>query len=265
MDWSRAKTIFIITFLLLDIFLIQQLISQRNENTFDTIEETTIDERLEAQNIQVIDLPTEPTSAPYIEAEVKQISIDDVEMDNQKIVNFGSGIKVDFEIPIPLEEENWEVADIDEFVQSSVLEGEQYKYWNYDKETNQIIYYQTYNNQMLFNNESSQIVIQLNDNNEIISYTQNMLENMKEIQEQNIITAKQALSILLSKNLLQTESVVSNVELGYYSLVSGEPNQPQSQSQLLAPTWRITVNGDAEYFINAIEGHVFNEEREIVE
>ena len=58
MDWSRAKTIFIITFLLLDIFLIQQLISQRNENTFDTIEETTIDERLEAQNIQVIDLPT---------------------------------------------------------------------------------------------------------------------------------------------------------------------------------------------------------------
>ena len=75
MDWSRAKTIFIITFLLLDIFLIQQLISQRNENTFDTIEEITIDERLEAQNIQVNDLPTEPTSAPYLEAEVKQIGI----------------------------------------------------------------------------------------------------------------------------------------------------------------------------------------------
>ena len=97
----------------------------------------------------------------------------------------------------------------------------QYKYWDYNEEKNQIIYYQVFNGQMLFNNESSQIVIHLNKKNEIVSYTQNMLENIKEIQKQNIITAKQALSILLSKNLLQAESTVSNVELGYYSLVSG--------------------------------------------
>jgi regulatory protein YycI of two-component signal transduction system YycFG len=264
MDWSRAKTIFIITFLLLDIFLIQQLISQRNENTFDTIEEITIDERLEAQNIQVNDLPTEPTSAPYLEAEVKQIGINDLETDQQKIVNFGSGIKVEMDTPIPLKED-WEIEDVDEFIHSQALNGNQYKYWDYNEEKNEIIYYQVFNGQMLFNNESSQIVIQLNEKNEIESYTQNMLENIKEIQKQNIITAKQALSILLSKNLLQAESTVSNVELGYYSLVSSEPNQSQSQSQLLAPTWRITLNGEVEYFINAIEGHVFNEQRVIVE
>src|SRR5690606_24780823 len=154
--------------------------------------------------------------------------------------------------------------DVDEFIHSQVLNGNQYKYWDYNEEKNEIIYYQVFNGQMLFNNESSQIVIQLNEKNEIVSYTQNMLENIKEIQKQNIITAKQALSILLSKNLLQAESTVSNVELGYYSLVSSEPNQSQSQSQLLAPTWRITLNGEVEYFINAIEGHVFNEQRVIV-
>ena len=124
-----------------------------------------------------------------------------------------------------------------------------------------ITYYQLYNGRMLYNNSSAQLKITLNEDNEIIGYSQTILENIKDIKEQDIITAYEALSILYTKGLLQSDSTVSTVELGYYMLVPGQ----SSSAQLLAPTWCFMIDGKVEYFVNAIEGHVFNEEREILE
>ena len=46
MDWSRTKTIFIVTFLMLNIFLTWQLIETNNANKLTMIAEATTQETL---------------------------------------------------------------------------------------------------------------------------------------------------------------------------------------------------------------------------
>lgn len=259
MDWSRAKTIFIISFLILDIFLAYQLIYQKNENTFETLPEASFDQQLKAENITVTKLPTEPKKSNYVEARTKQFDFDDTLTTNQTISIASPGITSELLEPYTLKE-NWKVEDIDAFIKSYVYNGDQYQFWSFNSVLNEITYYQVFNGRMIYNNDNAKIKILLNGN-EIVGYNQTMLENIEEVLEQDIITALEALKILYSKGLIRSDSNVSKVEIGYNTLVSN----PTSSSQLLAPTWRFTINDEQEYFVNAIEGHVFNEASKILE
>ena len=259
MDWSKAKTIFIITFFVLDIFLVYHLINQRKENTFDLIQETSIEQQMEADGIKMPNLPTEPKKDFYVKAEAKKFKKDELsELPNQKVVYYNDGIFHSVLVePYPLKAD-WKVADINQFVNIYTYEGSQYRFWKYDKKNNTIIYYQLYKNKLFYNNSYAKIEIQLNEENEIISYKQAMMENMEEMKEQEIITAYDALLILYNKRLLKSDEHIE-VNLGYYNLI------PDQSTQLLAPTWHFTIGGDTDYFVNAIEGHVFTEEREVLE
>ncbi|MGQ0417826.1 two-component system regulatory protein YycI, partial [Bacillus sp. HC-TM] len=48
MDWDRIKTIFIVTFFVLDLFLIFQFIQKQDSNQLELIAETKIDQELKA-------------------------------------------------------------------------------------------------------------------------------------------------------------------------------------------------------------------------
>ena len=85
-----------------------------------------------------------------------------------------------------------------------------------------------------------------------------MLEDITEIKNQAILSALDAVLILYKNRLLERNDEVIDVELGYYTLV------PLKSSQILAPTWRISIAGKDDFFINAVEGHIINEETQIL-
>ena len=52
MDWSKTKTIFIVVFLILNVFLVSTFISKVSESNLDTLGQWTIDEQLKSENIK---------------------------------------------------------------------------------------------------------------------------------------------------------------------------------------------------------------------
>src|SRR6056297_2871852 len=52
LDWSKTKSIFIIVFLILDIFLLTLFINKYNESQYDFLGETKFEDRLQVDNIK---------------------------------------------------------------------------------------------------------------------------------------------------------------------------------------------------------------------
>ncbi|WAA12273.1 two-component system regulatory protein YycI [Fervidibacillus halotolerans] len=254
MDWSRAKTIFIFTFLILNVFLLFRLIQLETENKNAFIQETSMEERLLADDIEVPELPQEPKKEYYVEATAKTFHRNDMEdLSGQEITIVSENVlESNLSIPFQLNDD-WKQTDVDLFVFNHIYQGNQYTFWDYDPEKRQIIYYQNFKNKTFYKNKNAAIILQLDQNGNIDSYSQTMLDNIKEIKEQDIFSAKQALLILYNKQYIQSGSKITDVALGYYTLV------PAISSQLLVPTWRFEINGEKNLFVNAVEGSIFQE------
>lgn len=64
MEWNRTKTIFIIVFLILDIFLAFQYFDKRSNNQFPILEKSTLQEDMKADHISYGNLSKETSKAP---------------------------------------------------------------------------------------------------------------------------------------------------------------------------------------------------------
>ena len=49
MDWSKIKTIFILTFLILDVYLLFQFMKIRDANKYEVITEASIEDKAEGR------------------------------------------------------------------------------------------------------------------------------------------------------------------------------------------------------------------------
>lgn len=259
MDWSRAKTIFILSFLVLDIFLILQIIDQKSASTYDYLSDVPVEEQMAADQITLPELPQGPEEEFYIEANVRDFSMENLAnpAKNGQLSQESHELQITLDSPYELGE-NWHISDVDRFVKNFIDSGSEYRYWDYDKTKNTITYFQQYNGKLFYNNRDARIVLQLNEDQEIVSYSQTMLEDITEIKNQAILSALDTVLILYKNRLLERNDEVIDVELGYYTLV------PLKSSQILAPTWRISIAGKDDFFINAVEGHIINEETQIL-
>lgn len=263
MDWSKTKTIFIIMFLILDIFLIYELMNQRNESQVQYKKETSLEEKLEAENIKIPQIPKETKKEKFVEASLKQFNAKDLtSLNNQETsIIEGTSIHSIFPDPIPIGKD-WTKADMDEFVRKNILYGDKYKYWSYDEKSNTITYYQVFEDKLFFENSRAQIKIFLNEENEIESYEQTMLDQIQKLKDIEIMTALEAIEVLYHKGILEAGSEITDITLGYYSLI------PSTSTQLLAPTWNFVIDGEENVFVNALEGHVIqrtNNENKVLE
>src|SRR5213079_61969 len=78
MDWSKIKTIFILTFLILDVYLFYQFMKIRDANKFEFITEATFEDKLKADEIKYIELPKAPVKDQYISAKPKIFTKEDI-------------------------------------------------------------------------------------------------------------------------------------------------------------------------------------------
>lgn len=253
MDWSKTKTLFIITFLILNIFLGYQLIQKRDGSQLDILTELSIEERFAAEEITYHNLPREPKIGSYISGKIKIFTEEDIkDLKDQEVDISTKGIlRGVFSKPIklPLNDK----VQISQFVKENMISGDSYVVWKVDEDSKTIILFQQYKNQHIFNqstNISGFLLLNLNEDHEVISYQQTLIPEFEEHEPEELITPIQTLEMLFKNDHLKSGSDVTKVEIGYYPLV------PFSESQLLAPAWHIVIDEKTDVFVNAIEGQI---------
>ncbi len=258
MDWSKIKTIFIISFLVLNIFLFYEFFSKKNASQFDTLSGITIEQQLDASNIVFGTLPEDSGQIPLITGTSKTFVAADIqELENQNVQLLLDGTKIvsRFEEPVYIGGGTEEV-DYQSFL-SYVKFGDEYIFLGQNEEKQILYFVQHFNNRPLFNNEGAMIIAYYNDENEIVSYEQMYLESLSEMKSddepEEIITAIKALESLYARNIIRPNSEITSVQVGYYNLVT-----VPSGVGVLVPTWRFVVNEEDVYYVNSIEGQIIN-------
>jgi regulatory protein YycI of two-component signal transduction system YycFG len=267
MEWSKTKTIFILAFLILDIYLAYEYFQLRGESNYAVIQEATLEERLDAEGIEYKGkLPEDIGKGYYITAKSKDFSLEEIsKLKNQSMVVTNSSLpidsfrtlKMDLKEPFPLPEVNVK-SKINQFLRENIIGGELYHYWYTDEETNTIICIQQYKNQNIFQSKEDHIamvIFYLNEDREIFAYEQSMLEDIKEVEEkETAISPIKALEALYNKNYLPSNSKIEDIQYGFYTHI------PLTNQQILAPIWHITVENEQkkreDYYVNALEGDV---------
>ncbi|MBS4196466.1 two-component system regulatory protein YycI [Lederbergia citri] len=258
MDWNRIKSIFIIAFLILDIFLFSQLMTKTRQ--FEMKSDASVEENLKA-DIQYNNLPKDVVKDHYMSANTKVFTNEELAKieDKIEITEDGATIHVILNKPIVVNEKQ-DFIELNDFVYSHVLNGENYSFWKYDKEEKTVTYYQKIDGKVLFMNQSGHLVFEVNDAGEAISYDQTMLTSFDPISDnEEVYPALKALEALYSKGALKSGAKVE-AELGYHTLVNMEA------TQVLTPTWHFLVknkDGSVEnLLVNAFEGQIIQAQQQ---
>lgn len=268
MQWSKIKTLFILCFFLLNIYLLTQYITKQKETDVESLtnkQESTIQENLEADNIKIDeDLPDKDIRDSYISVKQQQFSEESIKSIKSLENHETAVIDQEFIIsrmkdPLPIPEDASD-EEIDALVKSKLhlISNDSYVFWDWNKELNVLLFFQEKNKQPIYFNQSGIVLVFLNDKNEISFYTQTLLgEIEKQETEENpkvlLMKAIQAIKVLNQNSELIPGDEISKVDIGYHTRLP-LPDGPQ----VFAPTWKVTVNGDRNYFVNAIEGYIFS-------
>jgi len=253
MDWSKIKTIFILTFLVLNIYLVFEFYKVKNSTQYILNTETTFEKKLKNEEITYVDFPKNITKDKYLVGVPKQFYVEELNQDtidkenpNYNITN-GTTLEVALKEPIALADTS--IDAIDAFLQTNILHGDEYKYWGI--KDNELTFYQEYEEKTFYHNQNGELILYLSANNEIISYRQTYLSDIQVLSDnEKIIQPMSALEILYNNGKLRSHDTITKVELGYYAFVQ------TSTTQVLTPAWRFVVNDTKDLYVHAIEGQV---------
>lgn len=260
MQWSQIKTLFILSFLILNIYLLIQFIEKQGQADLSLIErhESTIEEQLESDNISVPSLPEEQEKEPFISVRQKVFNDEDLDkfdqIDDQEPYLLTSNFILSvFKKRIEIKEDS-PTKDIEEMIRSKMIYPEEYSFWNWNKEMNVLIFFQKKNDRPIYYNRNGMILVYLNDDNETMFYTQTMLGDADARQDKkSLIEPLKAIETIYDAQELRPGDKVTKVEMGFHTRV------PLANGvQVFVPTWKVTVNKDENYFVNAIEGFSFS-------
>ena len=255
MDWSRIKTIFIVAFLILDLFLASQLMKKHQTNQFEMKTNISFEENLKSDGIKYDNIPKEPRSEQYVSATSMQFTLDELDKTKKETVKIenDSLIHGDLETDITFSIDDRD--ELEKYIKDSIYHGESYEFWDYDEEKKIVIYYQKHEGRILFLNGSGTLKFYLDEDSRVESYEQTMLEIGKPLNDPTeVATALKALETLYQKGEIKPKSEVIKAELGYYTLVHMEV------TQVLTPTWHFRVkdeDGIKHLLVNAYDLQIF--------
>ncbi|MCW1929037.1 two-component system regulatory protein YycI [Bhargavaea beijingensis] len=258
MDWSKTKTIFIVVFAILNVFLFSLYMNRTNEyENYGVLGEASIEERLSGDDITYGELP-ETKEAYRISGELKPVSLMEIrELSGQALkVTEGHTLISELEEPAGLENSKGKL-EFGEFLEKYVTNGKDYTLWEVDEEKRTATFFQNFDGNTIFYNENSTLTVHWNTDRKAIRYEQTMLHNLKEINEKKTLYSPlQAISALSRSGVIKPGAHVKDVELGYSPLVE------LTQTQVFVPTWHIHVELDdgtsADHFVNAVNGKILD-------
>lgn len=256
MDWSRSKSIFIFVFLILNIFLYSQYIDRYEQGqNVEMPGNKSIEEDLKQDNITYEDLPSNIESVRAVSGKVHNFAEEEA-VENPNLfstVRDQHILTVTFREPYKLNAITKE--QLQQFVESNVLEGDSYILWEINEEENAATFFQRINDRTLFYNDKGYVKVFWDASGNIYTYEQALFEKFEEYeQKKDIMTPIQVINILYSRSLLTANAHIKNMELGYSTLVQ------LTLTQVFAPTWEVTVeskeNGVEKFYVNASDGKV---------
>lgn len=270
MDWNKTKTIFIIVFSILNVFLYTLYVNRHTESKeIEPLSEASVADRLQADNIQYesLDKTVEPES--YVAGNVRIFKNETMEpRENQtfEIIEDGSKLLATFKSPVAISNVK-DAASFEDFAVEQIDNGSLYKLWKIDKEARKAVLFQTVKDRFIYFNSGGTLTIYWNEESEIIRYEQTQFVELEDFPETvELLPEEEAVNALYSRRVLQPNSTIVDLALGFSTLVQF------TESQVFAPTWRVRVEledgSEEDYFLNAVEGKIIefeNEPKEIEE
>jgi regulatory protein YycI of two-component signal transduction system YycFG len=252
MDWSKIKTIFIISFLILDIYLMYQFLLIRDANKYKFLSEVSLEDKLKTDEIDFIELPKGIVKDNYLSAKPKEFGKQELILLKEQSVTLIEGTLIHSVLsnPIPLNEK-FDALEVQSFLNTYVLYGDQYGFWEWDDHLKTITFHQKHDTKMFYENINGKVTLHVNDLFQIVSYEQTFLEEIENLTDkEEVLPSIKAIETLYQKGLLKPKSKITKVELGYSTLVQ------LAASQVLTPTWHLVVEDSSHLYVNAFEGQI---------
>lgn len=253
MQWGQIKTLFILCFLILDIFLLHHYINNPNTE-YEYTEDFPIEENVRNNVNGLNHLPAEsPAEEAMLYAKRKVFS--DVELteiaalpNQTSLVIDGHLLLSNFENPLAIN-----VEENPQALAENIWQFEQYQYFGKDEASNTYIFFQEIDRPIYFN-LSGVLLVQVNEEEEVTRYIQTILEKTEDQPNpEEINTPFEALTGLYFNEgfITSGDEITKEVTLGYHNLLP-LPNGVQ----VLAPTWEFETNEESYFYVNAIESHL---------
>lgn len=268
MHWGQIKTLLILSFLILDVYLFVQFLEKKEQADIGVLEHqpSTIEERLNAEAITFQELPEQEYEETFISVKQQMFNEEDLaqlkDIAAQKSFIFNKNfIASKLDKPI-LIEEDFSTESITEIFNNIAYYPEEYSFWNWNEEYNVLIFFQNKMERPVYYNQNGLVLLFLNDKNEVSFYVQTMLGETEQLAEKKkLIKPIQAIEKLYQSNKLHSGDDISKVNIGFHTRVPFK-----SGVQVFAPIWKVNVNEEKDYFVNALEGFIFStEEQEFLE
>lgn len=260
MQWGQIKTLLIISFLVLDVYLFIQFLEKKEESDIGILEHSTssIEEQLADDNITYEALPDEEYEETFISVEQKQFTEEELNAQDkttpqETIIIQNTFIVSKLVNPIEINE-SATVEQITNMFNNLVYFSEEYQFWNWNKEENIIVFFQNKLDRPVYYSQNGLVLLFLNENNQIMFYMQTMLGETESLAEKRkLMQPMEAIETLYVANELPQDSHIDSVDIGFYTRVPFD-----TEVQVFAPIWKVKVNGGKDYFVNAIEGFIFS-------
>jgi regulatory protein YycI of two-component signal transduction system YycFG len=244
MEWGRAKTILILSFLVLNLVLAYQLWMnniQMKGYEFESAEIAgEIQELLANNNIQL------KTDVPEATPRLKEIT---VRFERQ----MQQDEKVELKQPVT-DNVILNKADIKDVLATQIFKANDYQLDSLHSKPGLYQLNQAYEDLPMFEVN----LFLFYEREEIKAYSQSYVEveDSPDAQEQRVLSAYVAIGSL-AENYLIKGSSIKDIQLGYHGQIYN------SETQVLAPFWRVAMeNGDI-YYVHAITGAVEVPQKEI--
>jgi regulatory protein YycI of two-component signal transduction system YycFG len=238
MDWGRAKTILILSFLFLNMILGYQLWTGKSKQTELASDTTSLVEELNqvlrSKNIRLAeDLPKDVPKLKEI-----TVKFDD---------SFRASETISLHNPTTMTSILAKGADKDTQGRMEIPKIEKYQFDPITSHDGVFILNQMYETLPMF-----EVKVELNETEgKITSYRQAYVEveSGGDQKEQKVIPAQLAVRSLV-ENYLMEGSVITDIRLGYHGQLYN------SQTQYMVPSWRVAVGNNDIYYVQAFNGAV---------
>ncbi|MBB1078433.1 two-component system regulatory protein YycI [Limosilactobacillus sp. STM2_1] len=261
MNFKRIQWIFILAFLLFDIFVGSSLILETRFTVSNgqPNRQSTVLKEMHNDSISYGDLSNKQQTGYYV-AGKRSTDGGVLEQESGRLHNqnahFSSGtLTSDFDKPIKLSKDN-PLHRVNRLLKNKkmVALGDNYRYNRELSDKNNIVYTQMLEGKPLISNDG-QIRFHVNSDHELTGYTQTYLQDVEILrQRSNTISQQRAVTWLYKHNQIPNNSRIRWASLSYAKLL----NTTTDDKAVYVPTWVVEIKTKNSGAIQQLEVNAFN-------
>ena len=240
MNFRKIEWIFVVAFVVLDIFLAYMFIQTSSGDSSKTSSDTatTVIREMRDDNISFSNPDTKEGTGYYIAGNNDSGLKADLSQLTEQTTRIGTNGKLmsTLRTSVSVDSDNPK-SDLDQFVKQStnIIHGTQYVYSSQLSSNGEYVYVQKVADGEILTG-TGQLRLIVNKNNQLISYTQTYVNDVKTLREKAVtISEKKALVALYQYNQVSNNSRIVWSKLGYSRLIR------LKDSSVYVPTWIFAV------------------------